>query len=190
MSAAVQGSSGRHLLLLLSAVSLLALGVALFAIGISFLASYHLDHLSFASALFAITPALIVVSGFLTVVVACYGVVLWRRRHHEMSRRLRAFACVLVLAVALSLVASVASFLLREVIANHFSAVDVQAQIIRYKVNDFFRNRWDILQGSYGCCGGHENGYKDYANDEGVITEVPDSCCKVVTPGCGQVWRI
>ena len=74
-------------------------------------------------------------SGALTILVSCYGLlILWlnrRPRDHEMSRRLRAFACVLVVAVGLSLVASVASFLLREVIASHFSAVDVRAQIIR-----------------------------------------------------------
>ena len=74
-------------------------------------------------------------SGALTILVSCYGLILWLRRNHEMSRRLRAFACVLVLAVGLSLVASVASFLLREVIASHFSAVDVRAQIIRFVGN-------------------------------------------------------
>jgi hypothetical protein len=63
--------------------------------------------------------------------VACYGLLLWHHRGHEMSRRLRAFACILVLAVSISLVASVASFLLREVIANRFSAADVRAEIVR-----------------------------------------------------------
>ena len=74
-------------------------------------------------------------SGALTVLVSCIGLLLWlrgrRRGHGESRRRLRAFAVVLVVAVGLSLVASVASFLLREVIASHFEAVDVRAQIIR-----------------------------------------------------------
>ena len=70
-------------------------------------------------------------SGALTMLVSCYGLLLWLRRRHESRRGLRAFACVLCVAVGLSLVASVASFLLREVVASHFSAVDVRAQIIR-----------------------------------------------------------
>ena len=42
-----------------------------------------------------------------------------------------------------------------------------------------------MLQSAYGCCGGHEAGYRDYANQEGVVEAVPDSCCKDIRPGCG-----
>ena len=60
MSAAVQGSSGRRLLLLLSTAALLALGLFLFSVGVAFLANYHLDRLSFATDLFSVAPAVII----------------------------------------------------------------------------------------------------------------------------------
>ena len=41
------------------------------------------------------------------------------------------------------------------------------------------------MQSKYACCGGHQPGYRDYANQEGVVEAVPDSCCKDVKPGCG-----
>jgi hypothetical protein len=57
----------------------------------------------------------------------------------------------------------------------------------RYHSNEFFRTRWDILQSEYKCCGGHEGGYREYANATGAVSEVPDSCCIEVKPGCGEV---
>ena len=60
MSSAVQGSSGRHLLLLLSTGALFVLGLFLFSVGVAFLANYHLDRLSFATDLFSIAPAVII----------------------------------------------------------------------------------------------------------------------------------
>ena len=60
MSHAVQGSSGRHLLLLLSTVALFVLGIFLFSVGVAFLANYHLDRLAFATDLFSIAPAVII----------------------------------------------------------------------------------------------------------------------------------
>ena len=56
----LQGSSGRHLLLLLSTVALLACGLFLCGVGVAFLALYHLDRLSFATDLFSIAPAVII----------------------------------------------------------------------------------------------------------------------------------
>ena len=60
MSSAVQGSSGRHLLLLLSTGALFVLGLFLFSVGVAFLANYHLDRLSFATDLFSVAPAVII----------------------------------------------------------------------------------------------------------------------------------
>ena len=57
----------------------------------------------------------------------------------------------------------------------------------RYDSHDFFRERWDVLQSTYSCCGGHQAGFRDYANEEGVVKAVPDSCCKEISPGCGRV---
>ena len=104
-----------------------------------------------------------------------------------MSGKLRLLASLLFLAVLLSLTASIVAFLLREVVAMHLPTTDVTAQLTRYQSDATIRQRWDTLQRSYECCGGHEQGYRDWLAQGPRRGGVPDSCCKVETEGCGNV---
>ena len=96
---------------------------------------------------------------------------LWRQKY-EMSRKLRLLASLLFLAVLLSLVASVTAFLLREVMSTHLPTTDVTAQLARFEEDAVIRERWEALQRTYHCCGGHENGYRDWGAGNGRQTQV------------------
>ena len=74
-----------------------------------------------------------------------------------------AYACIILVALLISLSASVTSFVLRESIANRFSLTDVTGQLNEYATDAFKRSRWDKIQHEFGCCGGTK-GYKNWEN--------------------------
>eukprot|EP00095_Tigriopus_kingsejongensis_P002788 maker-scaffold728_size105512-snap-gene-0.18 protein:Tk02788 transcript:maker-scaffold728_size105512-snap-gene-0.18-mRNA-1 annotation:"cd63 antigen" len=180
----VSSSSGRLLILLIASLLLMALGIALIVLGSILLGSFKLHHLSFASGLFRATPILIILSGVGTTVVAVWGVILWHRQE-EVSFGLRLFSFLLLLSCLLCVIACILSFLLREVAAVHFPNTNVLSQLRRFEANEVIRHRWNSLQRAYQCCGGHEQGYRDWTPNSGLLKSVPDSCCQEEFEGCG-----
>ena len=81
-----------------------------------------------------------------------------------------AYASIILVALLISLSASVSSFVLREAIAHRFVKTDVTAQLKSYATNPFLRSRWDTIQREFRCCGGYNvgTGYTDW---EGVSVE-------------------
>ena len=81
-----------------------------------------------------------------------------------------AYASIILVALLISLTASVTSFVLRETIAHRFSKTDVTAQLNGYATDPFLRSRWDTIQKEFRCCGGYNvgTGYTDW---EGVSIE-------------------
>ena len=81
-----------------------------------------------------------------------------------------AYASIILVALLISLTASVTSFVLRETIAHRFSKTDVKAQLNGYATDPFLRSRWDTIQKEFRCCGGYNvgTGYQDW---EGVSIE-------------------
>ena len=73
--------------------------------------------LTFATSLFLLTPALLIASGALTVVVAVFGLSLFRKKK-EASGWFVGYAVVLFIALILSLTAGITSFVLRDSIAH------------------------------------------------------------------------
>lgn len=172
-------------ILLVANLLLLGLGIALITLGSILLGSFLLNHLSFASGLFHATPILIIIAGIATLIVSLYGLVLWKRQQ-EISSGLRFFSILLFLAFLLCVIACILSFLLREVAAVHFPNTNVLAQIRRFFVNEDIQTRWNALQRGYECCGGHEQGYRDWTPNSGILRVVPDSCCRREFEDCGQ----
>ena len=81
-----------------------------------------------------------------------------------------AYASIILVALLISLSASISSFVLREAIAHRFSKTDVTAQLKGYATDAFLRSRWDSIQREFRCCGGYNvgSGYTDW---EGVSVE-------------------
>ena len=75
-----------------------------------------------------------------------------------------AYASIILVALLISLTASVTSFVLRESIAHRFSKTDVKAQLKGYATDPFLRSRWDTIQREFRCCGGYNvgTGYSDW----------------------------
>ncbi|TRY79713.1 hypothetical protein TCAL_01988 [Tigriopus californicus] len=185
MAISVSGSKARLSILLVANLLLLGLGIALIALGSILIGSYLLNHLSFASGLFHATPILIIIAGIATVIVSMYGLVLWKRQQ-EISSGLRFFSILLFLAFLLCVIACILSFLLREVAAVHFPSTNVLAQIRRFFNDEDIQTRWNALQRGYECCGGHQQGYRDWTPNSGILRAVPDSCCKLEFEHCGE----
>ena len=114
-------------------------------------------------------PVVLITSGTLTIIVAIFGLSLFKRKN-EKSGVFLAYASIILVALLISLVASVTSFVLRESIANRFSKTDVAAQLQGYATDPFLRSRWDTIQREFRCCGGYNvgTGYTDW---EGVSVE-------------------
>ena len=81
-----------------------------------------------------------------------------------------AYASIILVALLISLSASISSFVLREAIAHRFSKTDVTSQLKGYATDPFLRSRWDSIQREFRCCGGYNvgSGYQDW---EGVSVE-------------------
>ena len=81
-----------------------------------------------------------------------------------------AYASIILVALLISLTASVTSFVLRETIAHRFIKTDVTAQLNGYATDPFLRSRWDTIQKEFRCCGAKNvgTGYTDW---EGVSIE-------------------
>ncbi len=73
---------------------------------------------------------------------------------------------------------------------NEYSSVNALTDLKDYGSNAATRARWDSLQREFSCCGGigYNSGYEAWRNsDIGIESNsVPDSCCHVVTEGCGR----
>ena len=79
--------------------------------------------------LFVVVPALLITSGTLTIIVAIFGLGLFKRKY-EASGVFLAYASIIGVAFLISLSASVTSFVLREAIAHRFKLTDVGAQLV------------------------------------------------------------
>lgn len=126
-------------------------------------------HSSLFFQLFVVVPALLITSGTLTIIVAIFGLGLFKRKY-EASGVFLAYASIIGVAFLISLSASVTSFVLREAIAHRFSKTDVAAQLNGYSTDPYVRSRWDTIQREFRCCGGYNvgTGYTDW---EGVSVE-------------------
>lgn len=168
-SGRISGATERQLVLLCANVVLLLIGATVVIVSAVLLGSFLLPSLDFVSALFPAAPALLLCAGLLTCCAAAVGLSLWRQRRRERSAGFRLLAALLVLSCAACLASSCAAFLLRETIAHTFSSTRVQAQFRRFYSDASVSSRWDPLQSAYGCCGGGETGYFDYADETGDI---------------------
>jgi len=208
----LSGSSGRSLLLLITNITLMVLGAITVASGSILIAIFLLHLFTFASQLFLVVPVFLITSGTLTIIVAIFGLSLFKRKN-EQSGVFLAYASIILVALLISLTASVTSFVLRETIAHRFSKTDVTAQLNGYATDPFLRSRWDTIQKEFRCCGGYNvgTGYTDWegvsieplpigANPAALVTgsgngrsplrvtldQVPDSCCIKSRLGCGK----
>eukprot|EP00093_Oithona_nana_P013686 13686.XXX_707878_705850_1 [CDS] Oithona nana genome sequencing. len=207
----ISGSSGRSLLLLITNILLMFLGAITVASGSMAIGIFLLHLFTFASQLFLVVPVLLIMSGTLTIIVAIFGLSLFKRKN-EKSGVFLAYASIILVALLISLSASISSFVLREAIAHRFSKTDVTSQLKGYATDPFLRSRWDSIQREFRCCGGYNvgSGYQDWegvsveplpigANPAALITgsssdrgfvaslsQVPDSCCIRERIGCGK----
>ena len=96
--------------------------------------------------------------------------VIYRYFFSHFSGVFLAYASIILVALLISLTASVTSFVLRETIAHRFSKTDMTAQLNGYATDPFLRSRWDTIQKEFRCCGGYNvgTGYTDW---EGVSIE-------------------
>lgn len=188
--------AGVNLVLLISSTVLIYLGNVL----ITF---YLLPTLNFVDESFSAAPSLMLVVGTLGLFIGCLGVVVGATAN-------RTGLIVHAILVSLVVIVQVASIFvtseLRTELQPHNSVLrrvipDLAGVTNRYwDVNDDFKDSWDTLQRNYACCGfmKFNLGYQDWRKASGSINglashsyinkvnAVPDSCCHVEAPGCGN----
>ena len=127
------------------------------------MSTLNLYYYFFHFQLFVVVPALLITSGTLTIIVAIFGLGLFKRKY-EASGVFLAYASIIGVAFLISLSASVTSFVLREAIAHRFKLTDVGAQLNLYSTDPYIRSRWDTIQREFRCCGGYKigTGYTDW----------------------------
>ena len=79
----ISGSSGRSLLLLITNILLMALGAITVASGSMAIGIFLLHLFTFASQLFLVVPVLLIMSGTLTIIVAIFGLSLFKRKNEK-----------------------------------------------------------------------------------------------------------
>ena len=103
-----------------------------------------------------------------------------------------AYASIILVALLISLSASVTSFVLRESIAHRFIKTEVAAQLNGYATDPFLRLRWDTIQRQFRCCGGYNAG-TGYTDWEGASVEpLPFGAnpAALVTGKCYQIFLL
>jgi len=175
-------SEGFHLAsLLVPLVIILVLSTVLLVMAAFFLGSFRLQLLGLASGYYVTAPVMMVVSSFLSILVALAGLTALHKKQVTLYIFL---SCLTLLVLLLLILATVLTFLLSSTGVTSVNKVNVDAELRSAVSDSGSMSVWASLQSRYKCCGGRGSaGYKAW---EVVMTGgYPDSCCTVQYPGCG-----
>eukprot|EP00096_Caligus_rogercresseyi_P012389 TRINITY_DN516_c0_g2_i1.p1 TRINITY_DN516_c0_g2~~TRINITY_DN516_c0_g2_i1.p1 ORF type:complete len:298 (-),score=83.43 TRINITY_DN516_c0_g2_i1:191-1084(-) len=171
----------------LSNVFLLITSTILIFSAIILIKFYYIDKLDFWSAVFWITPTLMIVLGVYTFCVCIYGFLI---SSSENKILISIYAVLLSIAFLAQLGSIFTSLELRNhLVQNRLEQSAINEDLDKYNVDDSVTAKWDELQSGLHCCGGQNflTGYNDYRNTAiGGNNSVPDSCCHEFMKGCGR----
>lgn len=168
--------------LLITLTLIIVLSTVLLVIAAIFLGSFRLHLLTMASSNFLASPVIMIISSFLSIILAITGFVLVLKKRHNLYLLLAMFALLVFL---LQIISVVFSFLLRGNINSDFNKVNVDAELRAASLDNSTMAVWDALQIRYKCCGGRGNaGFNEWESH--LNGTYPDSCCTVKYPGCGR----
>jgi len=161
-------------------------GLALIIAGAVIQVKYT-TYINFLGNSFLSAPTLLIVVGvFVTIFgfLGCCGAI---RESHCM---IMTFGVLLGLILILEFAAGIASYVKKNDVQNFLKDKMLEGMgNYVYNSTEGVTFAWDDIQTKFACCGINESyGYLDWDNNPYSKTNgrVPDSCCKVVTPGCGQ----
>ena len=148
---------------------------------------YHVTKLDFWSPLFAIVPPYMITLGIYTFLVCFFGFAV---SGSDKKVLIAVYAILLAIAFIAQLGSIFVSLELRSTIEQEkVSAAAVNDDLVQYGVDYSITAKWDELQRYFHCCGANNylTGYSDYRSTPiGQNFSVPDSCCHVPSPGCGN----
>jgi len=153
---------------------------------------YQLHQLDFWDSMFVITPWLMLGLGAWTLIVGIYG---FSISHHENRPALVFMAIFLTVAFLLQSGAVYLTLELPNVVTSSTPAGRGSSQVQKYGHPDYpeIKAKWDAIQSRLRCCGGSESmniGHQDYRTatffQNQRYNAVPDSCCKISSPRCGN----
>ncbi|XP_054984913.1 CD63 antigen [Sorex araneus] len=98
------------------------------------------------------------------------------------------FAILLSLIVVVEVAAGIAGYVFKNEIMSEFNK-DFRNKMQEYKQNNQSASIVDKLQERFNCCGA--DNYTDWATVPAMTpSQVPDSCCRNVTVGCGNNFSV
>jgi len=143
------------------------------------------SYLDFLSDNYLNTPILIIILGCVIFVIAFFG---WMGAWKESSCMIYTYAVFLAIILIAELGAGIAAFALKGDLKNVIEDKMTEGMMNYNKEgHEGVQNAWDVLQTDLGCCG--SNNYTDWAATLGN-GNVPDSCCKDDTKGCGTGYEL
>ncbi|NP_001082546.1 CD63 molecule L homeolog isoform X1 [Xenopus laevis] len=156
-------------------------GIALIAIGIY--VQIQLNHtLIMKNATSSGTPIAIIVVGLVIFLIAFFGCCGALKENYCM---VTTFAVVLVLIFLVEIAAAIAAYVYKDKLRTAFEE-SFKDGMSRYNNTKEMADSIDLLQKEFKCCGAfNSTDWKQYAPFVGT-TNVPDSCCKNITAGCGK----
>lgn len=154
-------------------------GLALIVVGILVQVGLH-NTLMIRDASASGAPIVIIAIGVVIFFIAFFGCCgAWKENYCMVTT----FAILLVLIILVEIAAAIAGYIYR----NKISAVvedSLTDMITNYKNGTAeFKKSVDKMQEDLLCCGGNSSSdWRDFGPDRNTV---PDSCCVVVSPGCG-----
>jgi len=151
-----------------------------------------MGQLDFWDNMFVITPWLMLGLGAWTLIVGVYGFAI---SHHENRPALVFMALFLTVAFLFQGGAVWYALELPNVAVSSTPAGRGSSQVQQYGHPGYpeVQVKWDTIQARLRCCGGSESmnvGHQDYRSATFFQNQrrnaVPDSCCKISTPNCGN----
>ncbi|XP_038608531.1 CD63 antigen [Tachyglossus aculeatus] len=132
----------------------------------------------------SVAPLVIIAVGaglFLIAFVGCCGTC------RESYCLMATFAAFLTLIVLVEVAAAIAGYVFRDKLKSEFEK-RFRAQMADYQKSNATRELVDDMQREFNCCGAHN--YTDWTSMPDFHSNVPDSCCRNVTQGCGTGFKL
>ena len=166
-------------------LAMLSCGLTLLVIT-GFLGSYRLHNFPFAMELFLLSLVMMILASIAHIV---YSITAMVGKFKEGKKTLTISTVFSVLNVLILISALSVSIVTSSEMDNSINKINVEKSLRKALEDVSLMDQWDRLQSSFSCCGGRgPAGYQDWAK----VMEggVPDSCCTVHFPGCGDRQNI
>ena len=164
-----------RLLVLCCALTLLVL--ASFLLG-----PYKLHYFTLTMNIFLAGPVIMIITAVPQIILAFSALAGMFKEEKNTAVWTTIFSAFNIVMVIVGL--SVASLTLSGLDTN-INKIDVQNSLREALQDATVMEQWNSLQTAFSCCGGRgSTGYQDWRDL--MDGSVPDSCCTVIFPGCGQ----